>query len=82
MVKKEDDKYSDSLFTFLGYLYAFVRIIDVFPALDHSTIHRGVTACVLEVEVKGDVLIVDSIEFRMEKTTQCVEYQPQVVEKK
>ncbi len=81
-------KYSEGLFLFLAYLYAFVRnyrileglcrafsrIVKEFPVPDHSTIHRRLKASVREVEIEGNVLIVDSTGFRMGRTTEYVEY--------
>lgn len=81
-------KYGDALFTFLGYLYVFVRnyrmlegicrafskIVKGFPTPDHSTIHRRLKANLPKVDVDGNMLIVDSTGFRLGRATEYVEY--------
>ncbi len=80
--------YPNSLFRFLGYLYLFFpnyrvlegicrvlsEIIHGFPTPDHSTIHRRLNGKFENVEIKGNVLIVDSTGFQMGRTTEYVEY--------
>jgi len=81
-------QYSESLFKFLGYLYAFVRnyriieglcralrkIIPNFPTPDHSTIQRRLRYEFENKKIAGNMLIVDSTGFRMGRATEYVEY--------
>lgn len=80
--------YGDSLFTLLGYFYAFIRnyriieglcrgfrkLVRGFPTPDHSTIHRRLRGVWVNSRVKGKMLIVDSTGFRLGRATEYVEY--------
>lgn len=81
-------KYASSLFQFLGFLYSFFHnyrilegickalsnIISNFPTPDHSTIQRRIEGKFESVDIKGDLLIVDSTGFQMSRATEYVEY--------
>jgi len=81
-------RYGASLFTLLGYFYAFIRnyriieglcrglqkLVHNFPTPDHSTIHRRLKGRGIKSKVEGDMLIVDSTGFRLGSATEYIEY--------
>ena len=81
-------EYTNSLFGFLGHLNLFIHnyrilegickslaeIIPGFPTPDHSTIQRRLNGKFERMDIKGDILIVDSTGFQIGRTTEYVEY--------
>ena len=55
-------------------MFTFSKIVKGFSVPDHSTIHRRLKASFPEVDVDGNMLIVDSTGFRMGRTTEYIEY--------